>query len=269
MPSQRRPPVPALRTCGGAHVPGRRGPSATGRGRGAPSAPGPCALQSDGPFPPAPEPGCWASRPCHFPGEGQGRCHHPSVSALPEVALPVEGSPCAQQMAGFPQISQGCPLPAAPAHSASRRPRGLASSESGRLCRVASRALLGAHAETPARLPGSLLPHVLSLCSGVWRGGSCGHDDPHPHLVPTMASPEARRVPDRLGLGARAGRGQGAARHSGTWDVAGLLSSSRPLCGHAEPQDSPAEAPGRPRLECTLPNPWLLKNCLSSLLLSR
>lgn len=159
--------------------------------------------------------------------------------------------------------------PDQPGVSTARRPRGLASSESGRLCRVAGRALLGAHAETPARMPGSLLPHVLSLCSGVWRGGSCGHDDPHPHLVPTMASPEARRVPDRLGLGARAGRGQGAARHSGTWDVAGLLSSSRPLCGRTEPQDSPAEAPGRPRLECTLPNPWLLKNCLSSLLLSR
>lgn len=70
--------------------------------------------------------------------------------------------------------------PDQPGVSTARHPRGLASSESGRLCRVAGRALLGAHAETPARLPGSLLPHVLSLCSGDWRGGSCGHDDPHP-----------------------------------------------------------------------------------------
>lgn len=261
MPSQRRPPVPALRTCGGAHVPGRRGPSATGRGRGAPSAPGPCALQSDGPFPPAPEPGCWASRPCHFPGEGQGRCHHPSVSALPEVALPVEGSPCAQQMAGFPQISQGCPLPATPAGWPAPKAAGYAGWPAGRCW-----------GHTPRPQPGCLgrsFPTSYPCVQVSGGEGVAGMTTPTPHLVPTMASSEARQVPDRLGLGARAGRGQGAARHSGTWDVAGLLSSSRPLCGRAEPQDSPAEAPGRPRLECTLPNPWLLKNCLSSLLLSR
>lgn len=268
MPSQRRPPVPARWTCGGAHVPGRRGPSATGRGRGAPSAPGPCALQSDGRFLWPQSRGAGPHGPATSPAKARA-----AVTTLPcplsrrwhflwrDLRVP-------SRWQASPRSARGV-LPAAPAHSASRHPRGLASSESGRLCRVAGRALLGAHAETPARLPGSLLPHVLSLCSGVWRGGSCGHDDPHPHLMPTTASPEARRVPDRLGLGARAGRGQGAARHSWTRDAARLLSSSRPLCGRAEPQDSPAEAPGRPRLECTLPNPWLLKNCLSSLLLSR
>lgn len=145
----------------------------------------------------------------------------------------MEGPPCAQQRADFPWISQGRSLPAAPAHSASRHPRVSPPPPAGQLrkrCRLAGRALLGTHAETPARLPGSLLPSVLSLCSGVWQGGSCGHDDPHPHLVPTTASPETRQVPDRLGLSPRAEDGDKEPPDAaGRGDAARLLSSSRPV----------------------------------------
>lgn len=234
MPSQRRPPVPALRTCGGAHVPGRRGPSATGRGRGAPSAPGPCALQSDGPFPPAPEPGCWASRPCHFPGEGQGRCHHPSVSALPEVALPVEGSPCAQQMAGFPQISQGCPLPAAPAGWPAPKAAGYAGWPAGRCW-----------GHTPRPQPGCLgrsFPTSYPCVQVSGGEGVAGMTTP----TPTSCPPWPPQRPDGSQTGSASAPEQDGDREPPDTAGRGTWPGSCPP--HAPCVDAPSPRTARPRL---------------------
>lgn len=71
------------------------------------SGPGIGSVQAAGPlrFPPTPA-----------PGKDEAGKHRPQNSIFQEVAFqPREGSPRAQQMAGFLQISQGCPLPAATA----------------------------------------------------------------------------------------------------------------------------------------------------------
>ena len=56
------------------------------------------------------------SPPPKAPRKDEAGKHRPQNSIFREVAFQLrEGSPRAQQMAGFLQISQGCPLPAAPA----------------------------------------------------------------------------------------------------------------------------------------------------------
>lgn len=60
----------------------------------------------------------WASQPCcSFSAvEDEAGKHCPLKLYFPGGGPAAEeGSPCAQQMAGFPQSSQGCPLPAKPA----------------------------------------------------------------------------------------------------------------------------------------------------------
>ena len=57
----------------------------------------------------------WASWPCFFPVEHEAGIHPPLKLHFPGGGTSAEeGSVCAQQMAGFPQISQGCALPAEP-----------------------------------------------------------------------------------------------------------------------------------------------------------
>lgn len=98
--------------------PGRCGPRPAGRGRRAPrptKATKACSLQSSSPFPPAPESSLSGRHsPATSPEKDEAAVTTPLISIFLEVALPEEGSPCAQQMAGFPQLSQGYPLPAAP-----------------------------------------------------------------------------------------------------------------------------------------------------------
>lgn len=95
--------------------PGRCGPRPAGRGRRAPRPTKACSLWSGGPFPPAPESSLSGRHsPATPPEKDEAAVTTPLISMFLEVALPEEGSPCAQQMAGFPQLSQGYPLPAAP-----------------------------------------------------------------------------------------------------------------------------------------------------------
>ena len=80
------------------------------------SPPGPSFLGAVASFPRPQHQSVWASWPCFFPMEHEAGIHPPLKLHFPGGGTSAEeGSVCAQQMAGFPQISQGCALPAEPA----------------------------------------------------------------------------------------------------------------------------------------------------------